>query len=40
MPKLEALFRTIIIRAFKGDPKAVASIIVILKQSRLRHRGP
>lgn len=33
MPKLEALFRTIISRAFKGDPKFVASFLVILKQS-------
>lgn len=33
MPKLEALFRTIMSRAFKGDPKFVASFLVILKQS-------
>lgn len=33
MPKLEALLRTIMSRAFKGDPKFVASFLVILKQS-------
>jgi hypothetical protein len=32
MPKIEALFRTIMSRAFKGDPKFVASFLVILKQ--------
>jgi hypothetical protein len=33
MPKIEALFRTVMSRAFKGDPKFVASFLVILKQS-------
>ena len=33
MSKIEALFRTIMSRAFKGDPKAVASFLVIMKHS-------
>ena len=33
MPKIEALFRTIMSRAFKGDPKSMASFLVIMKHS-------
>ena len=33
MPKIEALFRTTMSRAFKGDPKAMASLIVMMKHS-------
>ena len=33
MPKIEALFRTMMSRAFKGDPKAMASLIVMMKHS-------
>lgn len=32
MPKIEALFRTVMSRAFKGDPKFMASFLVMLKQ--------
>ena len=33
MPAIEALVRTTLARAFKGDPKAVASLIGIMRQS-------
>jgi hypothetical protein len=33
MPKIEALFRTMMSRAFKGDPKAMASLIIMMKHS-------
>ena len=33
MPRLEALVRSTILRAFKGDPKAVASLGFLMKQS-------
>jgi hypothetical protein len=33
MPAIEALVRTTLARAFKGDPKAVASLISIMRQS-------
>ena len=33
MPAMEALVRTTLTRSFKGDPKALVSLIVLLKQS-------
>ena len=33
MSAIEALVRTFLARSFKGDPKAVASLMVIMKQS-------
>ena len=33
MPRLEALLRTITAKAFKGDPKALASLVLIMRQS-------
>src|SRR5438876_324596 len=33
MPAMEALIRTTLTRSFKGDPKALVSLIVLLKQS-------
>jgi Family of unknown function (DUF5681) len=33
MSKIEALFRTMMSRAFKGDPKAMASFIAMMKHS-------
>jgi len=33
MPTIEAFVRTTVARAFKGDPKAVASLISIMRQS-------
>jgi hypothetical protein len=35
MSAMEALVRTILARSFKGDPKALASLIVLLRQSGL-----
>ena len=33
MPRLEALVRTISVKAFKGDPKALASLVLMIRQS-------
>ncbi len=35
MPAMEALVRTVLARSFKGDPKALASLIVLMRQSGL-----
>ena len=35
MSAMEALLRTILARSFKGDPKALASLMVLLRQSGL-----
>ncbi len=33
MPRLEALVRTTLAKAFKGDPKAFASFVSMMRQS-------
>jgi Family of unknown function (DUF5681) len=38
MCAMEALVRTLLARSFKGDPKALASLIMLLRQSGLTER--